>query len=224
MDISQSVVLANKACGFSKNRKYIFNQRAVYCISPRKDVVNSDQEERKHLMLFVWLMLYGGINTVAKWLSQRIGMAHSVTASAMILYVVLLLLWLYRTDQLQEFGLRLISSAQWKEYLFFLPLWTMPIYNIITGSSWEISFAAAVLMLCVSVAEELFFRGAILLHLCKWSKQGGMILSSALFALAHLANCHLVSNSVYMLMQVMCAFAVGISFSAVTIKSGSLLP
>ena len=175
-------------------------------------------------MLFVWLLLYGGIYIAAESLSQKTGIAHSVTAPAMLLYVALLLFWLYRTDRMQAIGLGPIRWAEWKDYLFFLPFGVLPLYNFVTKSNWEISLAAAVLALCISVTEELFFRGFLLHCLRKWDKSGGIFLSSAVFALAHIANLNQVSDWAYVLMQILCAFAVGISFSTVTIRSGSLLP
>ena len=79
-------------------------------------------------------------------------------------------------------------------------------------------------MLCASIAEELFFRGFLLRILLKWSRAGGIVVSGAVFALAHFVNLSQGADLSYVLMQTLCAFAAGIGFAAVTAASGSVLP
>lgn len=175
-------------------------------------------------MLFVWFLLYGGIYTAAESLSQMLGTAHVVTVPAMLLYTGGFVLRLCRTGRAHTAGIKTIPLKDLKKYLFFLPLGALPVYNVLTGSGWELSFSLAALMLCASIAEELFFRGFLLRILLKWSRAGGIVVSGAVFALAHFVNLIQGADLSYVLMQTLCAFSAGIGFAAVTAASGSVLP
>lgn len=175
-------------------------------------------------MIFLWVALYGLVYLVSQKISQEIYVTDWVTALAMMIYVGLLLFWIFRTGKHREVNLGAVRQLQFKNFFYFAPLALLPIYNIVTADKHQIGLSAVVFMLSVSLAEEVFFRGFMLRFFIKKGKLSAILLTSACFALFHCVNLAEYSDFTYILMQVLCAFAVGICYGAVTIKFESLIP
>lgn len=175
-------------------------------------------------MVFLWVALYGVTYIVSEKFSRVMAPAQWITPLAMTLYIGLLIFWLSRTGLSQEIGLCGIRHGMPKDYLFFLPLVLLPIWNLLTAAKWSPELPTAFLMLCVSIAEEIFFRGFMLRFFSKRSKLSGILITSAVFAWFHWVNLFPSGNFAYIMMQVLCAFAAGVCYCAVTLRCGSLLP
>lgn len=171
-------------------------------------------------MIFVWIALYGLILS----LSKSPIVSPWVTSLTMILYVLILIFLIFQTGQNQSIGLRAMNFRQAYENLFFFPLCVIPLYNILHGTANSIDIAQSLFIAGVSVVEELYFRGFLLNLLSKRSKFNGILLSSGVFALFHAVNLFSSLDLPYTLMQILVAFVVGVCYSAVSVKSGSLIP
>lgn len=176
------------------------------------------------LYVFVWVMLYGGMHIISKLISQTLHIAQWGTAFAMLLYVCLFMAWIYMTGRSREISLCIRKCSKGLEYLYMLPLFVLPLFNVIIGEGVRITFPTAIYMISISIVEELFFRGFLLHYLLKRSKICGIVVSSTLFAGFHLINLFQYKDSVYILCQVLCAFVVGICYSAIVVRYNSLLP
>ena len=83
------------------------------------------------------------------------------------------------------------------------------------------------LLIFVSVAEELFFRGLLLRELIfeyKYKPITSAILESALFGTLHIFNVFSYASFTYAILQGFCAFAVGFDLSAIYCKFKSVVP
>jgi membrane protease YdiL (CAAX protease family) len=112
-----------------------------------------------------------------------------------------------------------------KNCWYGIPLLTLPIYNLLQTISigrleWSVSFV--LWMAFVAVCEELFFRGFLVQRFSIWGIVTQVIGSSALFALAHVINLFGNADVLYVLLQITCAFVIGICFALITIQSGTL--
>ena len=175
-------------------------------------------------MIFLWVILYGVIYTLAERVSQAMHMTQSITAFAMLMYILLFILWIYKTGQRRKIGLNIIHPFGFRECWTLCPLIVFPLYNFWVGRECLISLPTMIIVLSLSVSEELFFRGFMLHFFVRWGNLSSILITSTIFALFHFVNIIKDNNVVYILIQVLCAFFVGICYIAVTIKYNSLLP
>lgn len=175
-------------------------------------------------MIVFWVVLYGTTYIAANLLSQAMRLQGWFSALAMVLYAGALLLWLLRTGQAQALGLRPMEPCAKRERLVLLPLLAFPIYNLLSAGGFNCSLSAALLMGSISLAEEIFFRGALLRFFSRRSSLFGVLLTSALFGLFHIVNLIGGADLRSTLMQILCAFAAGLAYGAVTVRYRSILP
>ena len=175
-------------------------------------------------MVFLWVALYGLVYLVSQKILLTIYATDWITALAMMIYVGLLLLWICRTGRRHEVNLNAVRRIHFWDCIYFVPLVLLPIFNVMTTDEYKIELSAVVFMLSVSLAEELFFRGFMLRFFIKRGNLSAVLFTSVLFALFHCVNLAEYYDFTYILMKVLCAFAVGICYSAITIKFKSLIP
>lgn len=175
-------------------------------------------------MVFAWVALYGLTYILAEQISQILHPADWIVPLAMTVYVGFLILWIYRTGQCRKIGFCTVRNFRPKQYLYCLPLLVLPLYNLMTVQAGVVTFSTCVRMVCVSVAEEIFFRGFLLHYLSKQGLLRGILAASAIFAVFHCVNLFRSAEPLYTLMQILCAFAVGICYCAIVIKGNSLFP
>lgn len=175
-------------------------------------------------MIFFWVVLYGTTYIAADMLSQAMGLQSWFPALAMVLYAGALLLWLLRTGQAQTLGLCPCLNLTLKDTLVLLPLLAFPIYNLLSAGGFSSSLSAVLLMGSVSLVEEIFFRGALLRAFSRRSARFGILLTSVLFGLFHIVNLIGGADLRSTLMQMLCTFAAGLSYGAVTVRYRSILP
>lgn len=134
------------------------------------------------------------------------------------IYVTVLLLWCFASGRNRVFRLTVPEDLSGWRWLSLWPLGLLPAWNLCCGSPapWDISERMPLLI--AAIAEEFFFRGA-LLSLWEWAHPKGAVLGSALlFAVYHLFS------PGHSLLQLWCAFAAGICYGKVTLRTNSLLP
>lgn len=173
-------------------------------------------------MLFLWVAGYG----LSYLLFSRLAQVTSqwVLSLAMLAYICALTGWIFHTGQHRALGLCPPRRMPGKEYGVFALLLLLPVCNLLAAGAFAPRLPAAVLMLAVCAAEEIFFRGFLLRFLMQYGTRSAIIISSLAFALFHWVNLLGGSGFSYTLAQVFCAFAVGICYGAVTVRFGSLIP
>lgn len=142
---------------------------------------------------------------------------------AMLLYVLILILWLFRTGQSAHIGITPIRWTGFGDCLYFLPLLLLPVYNLLESGGTVCDSLTAVLMISVSIAEELFFRGFLLSYLRKWGIKTSVLMAGMIFALFHSINLGGTAMA-YTVMQMVCALAIGVYYGIIRVKYDSLLP
>lgn len=170
-------------------------------------------------MVSLWVATYGLTYVLSSWLFGSES-PWSVPL-AMAGYTTSLLLWLFRTGRFRALGLRPVRRMPPWVYPVLLLL---PVWNLLTAGGFSADPPTILLMLSVCAAEELFFRGFLLRRLMRYGVLPGMLLSSGIFALFHLVNLLGGGSPGYVWLQVLCAFTVGVCYSAVAIRLGSLFP
>jgi len=142
----------------------------------------------------------------------------------MCLYVIALKGRLFYTGNAENIGLIMPQKIHGRSLLEVLPVFLMlPVYNFWSGGHrWP--FVETVLFcVCVSMAEEIFFRGVLLRFFLRWTPLAAILLSSALFALSHGGNLLQGVSLIYVLTQMVCAFGAGICYAVLALRHRSLL-
>ena len=150
--------------------------------------------------------------------------SHWITALALIGYLCILYGWLKKTGRRQKVGLVKPSITPLRECNYGLPLFALPILNcmIVQQLIWDVSYM--MLMVCVAVIEEVFFRGFLYDILSKWNRWGYIFLSAFLFGVFHIVNLWEGYRLHYVIMQTVCAFSAGICYAGLTVKIQSIVP
>ncbi len=174
--------------------------------------------------VFMWIILYGGTHIISQLISEILHTSLWVPTTVMLLYVILFLMWIFLSGHRKDIGLCITQSSAQKEYVFWIPLLVLPIFNICIQKEITLAFSTIIYMICVSVVEEIFFRGFMLCCLIKKSRLYGIVISSLVFAIFHFVNLFQCQNYIYVILQFICAFVVGICYAAIVVQYHSLLP
>ena len=169
-------------------------------------------------MIFWWVALYGLLHTFV------MNRAQWIIASVMMLYTLFFLIWICWSGQKDNIGLNVIQEFGVKDSLYLFPLSLLPICNLMIGKDGCIDFWSSIFIMSVAIIEELFFRGFMLHFFVRQSRMLGVLLTSIIFALFHCVNLIQNDDHIYVFLQVICAFSVGLCFAATTIKYNSLIP
>ena len=171
-------------------------------------------------MLFVWLFLYGAVMLLAGHVSARFYWAQTV---GLILYTAGLIGWALARKKGKLLGFKPLSAQAIKKHLYFLPYFALVLYQVACNGITLLSWLTVLEILAAAVLEEVVFRGFLLSALRKRGMILGVLVSSAVFALAHLIN---LETGVlhFVLSQSLCAFIMGIALSGLRLSCGSLIP
>ena len=167
-------------------------------------------------MVFLWVILYGLVYEAA----GAAGKASWLLPAAMAAYTAAFLLWTRKSGNAQQIGLAKstgISPAM-------LPLLVLPLGNLLANGFSFPGWEAAFVLICGSITEELFFRGFLFSYLLRRGPICAVLGSSLLFALMHFANLGSGAEVLDTLMQVLCAFWVGVCYCLAILRWKSLLP
>lgn len=111
-----------------------------------------------------------------------------------------------------------------KDAFLLVPLLSLPIVNCWANGFPEPNWQYTTVMLCVCVIEEIFFRGFLFHMLLRYGEQTAVLATSIFFAGMHIANLSSGFECSYIAIQILLAFCVSVSFCAVVLRWGSLLP
>ena len=175
-------------------------------------------------MIFFWIAFYGIAHCAGVYLTSQYGAADWIYAAVMLMYTVLLILWTSRKGNCRPVYLCAAGSVRFRSCGLFLPLAALPVCNLLAGGFRFPDAAEVLIMLSASVAEELFFRGYLLSFLRRKGDLFAIPAASILFALFHFVNWQGPADSVYVLMQVLTGFSVGICYCCIAVRFGSILP
>lgn len=165
-------------------------------------------------MIFFWTILYGLAYTLPVMYIRNAW----ATSLSMSLYILLLTLWLLRTGKSAYVRLQPLQSRNLSD---FLPLLLLPVCNLPLVTSPP---SVILLMVCVSIAEEILFRGVLLRFFQKRGNLQTLVITAIIFALFHGVNLLHGDNVIAVLLQILCAAGTGFLYGAITIKCGSILP
>lgn len=119
--------------------------------------------------------------------------------------------------------------ADWKRFLYFIPMWVLATGNLWGGIRPQNSGApqlfAILSMALVGYVEELIFRGFLFRGLLKaHGPKTAVIVSAATFGMGHIINLLTGHGGSETAVQILFAVSLGFVFTLVVYKSGSLLP
>lgn len=170
-------------------------------------------------MWFWWVIIYAITILAAKHLSP---FSPWVMPVSLFLYVAALIVWL-RAKRPDVIPFKRITLLQAKEQLLFLP-YLIPLLCRLGNEGMPSHSVATVLEICCAVVlEEVVFRGVLLRYLCQKWRRGAVIVAALLFAVMHLVNLE-YQNVIFVLHQVLFAFAAGIALGSVSLLCRSLIP
>lgn len=181
--------------------------------------------EKKLMLALIWIGIYVVGMSLADGLSESLGMAKAVTAPFGVLLSVGLLAWLYKQGLTKECGLCSVRAGQ---YLWFVPLIVICSSNLWLGVDMRLPVLETVLyllsMLSVGFLEEIIFRSFLFRAMYEQGTRYAILISGVAFGLGHIVN--LLNGALLLptLMQICYATAIGILFTVIYLKSGSLLP
>lgn len=169
-------------------------------------------------MIFFWTIGYG----LAYILPVFYAGSAWVTSICMSIYILLLITWLIGTRRTAFVRLHWVRPTRYRDLSDLLPLLILPICNlpIITPPPPSV----VLLMICVSIAEELLFRGVLLRFFQRLGNFRSILVTAIIFALFHGVNLITGSNVSTVLVQIFCAAGAGFLFGAITLKWNSILP
>lgn len=174
-------------------------------------------------MLYIWIILYGMLFTLSEAAAEILHAGIWLSTIVMTVYTTLLVLWAFRTGWAHQYGL-LIPRIKNSLSSFFLPLALLPLCNLLITKPSLPAFPAGLLMFCICIVEEFFFRGMLLSFLVKSVGRWGIFLSAVFFSLFHLVNLASGMELSNVLMQTASALAAGLIYSIVRLSCGSLIP
>lgn len=182
-------------------------------------------------MIIIWIILYGIIYSLSEKLSRLFGDNQIITVLAIILYIVVLYLFLEKRKKSSVYGLCAPKYWSRKDIGWLMPLLAFLFANLYfqgTGQTiiWN-SWIMLILMLFEVFLEELLFRGYLPTYLLekygtkKWTRMVG---SSILFGMLHIVNLFQGANFLYTIIQMLCAFGLGLCLCVLVSKYKSIFP
>jgi len=176
-------------------------------------------------MIFIWVILYGIIFVISEKLSFLIGIDHIITIFTLLIFVICFIIYtLKKSKQNEEINVFLIKNFKFnKDFFLMIPLLCFPLFNLII---FRANFDIMILILMVSICmlEELFFRKYLLEAIIRKNKTLGFFLSALIFALFHFSNILNNSSILYISLQIIVAFFVGLCYNGLVLKYQSILP
>ncbi len=184
---------------------------------------------RKNKLNFalLWIGIYLVSAMAGDALSEAAGIQKAATAPVLLALSLYLLFWLRKEGLTRDHGLRPVTGKG-REYLWFLPLVLMVTVNLWGGVEMNMSPAETglyiVSMLCVGFLEELIFRGFLFTAMRPQGLKTAILVSSLTFGMGHILNLLNGAEVFATVLQIGYACAVGLLFTVLFYKSGSLVP
>lgn len=184
-------------------------------------------EKNELTFSLVWIIAYVVLFSAADNFSGSLGTEKIITAPFSIIFSLFLFFWIRNNGLSEKYGLCSFKE-NWKNYLYFIPLFVIMTTNLWNGAAMNVSAAEAVLhilsMLCVGFIEEVVFRGLLFKAICKSSVKKAILISSITFGIGHIVNLLNGADVLPTLLQICYAIAIGFLFTIIFYKGKSLLP
>ena len=176
----------------------------------------------------IWIAVYVLSISAADGLSEEFGILKVITLPVALVLSLLQYGWIRKNKLQQYYGLRRITSIDFRKYLYFLPLLVLSTANFWNGAVFEHSFLETALfiasMLFIGFLEEVIFRGFLFKALSRKSIRSALIISSVTFGMGHIVNLLNGADFLPTLLQIGYASAIGFLFTVLFIKTKSLWP
>ena len=165
--------------------------------------------------------------SASEGVSARLGAPYLFTVPAGVVLCLVLGGWIRRQGLTKFLGLcRFRGTAG--QYLWFLPLMVPAGCNLWHGVQWNFppvdTFIYILSMLLAGFLEEVLFRGLLFTALRPRGLKRAALISSLTFGLGHIVNLLNGAALLPTLLQLCYACAIGLLFTVLFQKSGSLLP
>lgn len=184
-------------------------------------------EKNELTFSLIWIGLYVVLLSIADSISIDMGTAKIITAPLCIVLTVFLVVWTMKNGLSEKYGLCKIK-ADYRKYLYFLPLVLIASTNLWRGFALHMSMPETMLyvvsMLCVGFIEEIIFRGFLFKAICKDNVKRAIVISSVTFGIGHIVNLLNGAEVLGTLLQICYAVALGFLFTIIFHTSKSLIP
>lgn len=174
-----------------------------------------------------WIIAYIVLFSIADNFSDSLGFKKVITAPVGVFFAMFLFIWIRKHSLLEKYGL-CSFKGNWKNYLYFTPLFFIMTANLWNGVAMNASAGEVMLhilsMLCVGFIEEVIFRGFLFKAICKSSVKRAILISSITFGIGHIVNLLNGADILPTLLQICYAIAIGFLFTIIFYKGKSLLP
>lgn len=174
-----------------------------------------------------WIGIYVAALSIADAVSGALGVEKSITAPLSFILSAILWFWLRRHGLKESYGLCKFQGKA-AQYLYFLPLAVICSSNLWNGVRLIFTPAETALyllsMLCVGFLEEVIFRGFLYGALREKGVRFAVLISGVTFGFGHIVNLLNGAEFLPTLLQVCYAAAIGVLFTVIYHKSGSLHP
>lgn len=177
----------------------------------------------------IMIAVYCVLLSVGDNLSAEAGISKIITLPVALIMSAGLLLFIKKNGLSEKYGLCKPKTSA-KEMLYYIPLFIMPLTNVMFGVKVNLSVGETVLymltMLCVGFLEEVIFRGLLFKAMTEVGLKSAVTVSSVTFGIGHIINLFNGSGAELLpnLLQVVYAVAAGFMFVMIFLKSGSLIP
>ena len=175
-------------------------------------------------MYYIWILLYEIIFMISEKIFVEMQVSHWITVLALLGYLCILYGWLKKTQQRQNVGLVRPRKIPLRECGYGLPLLGLPVFHVMMAQPITLEISYMMMLLCVAIIEEVFFRGFLYDRLARWNFKGYILLSALLFGAFHVVNLWEGYPLYYVIMQTWCAFTAGLCYAGLTVKTQSIVP
>lgn len=153
---------------------------------------------------------------------------YIIATIALVVSVMIGIYIMKRTSlTLQEYGFRLSENKSNRKVWWYIPLIMVEIVPIVVGGfSNKISFVQYIILVFFTIAvgfnEEIYFRGLVFQFLMVKGRKKAIIVSSIIFGSLHLINVLRGKSPLYLVLQMLFAFLVGIILAEIASITKSL--
>lgn len=180
-------------------------------------------EKHESLYSILSIVVYLVVNS---YLAQNYTVNHHISAIALSLMSLLVILLIISIERLEFYGLKKPENV--KQLLYFIPLIIFGTQGFWSGinrqlSPYEICFHI-ISMINVGFLEEIIFRGFLFREMAKDNLKAAIIVTSRTFGIDHIINLLNGAELIPTLFQIGYAISLGYCFVTVLIKSKSLIP
>lgn len=180
---------------------------------------------KKYETLFCILLIVFYI-LINSYCVQNFGVTDYRSAIINTMFSIGLIILMIILKRVSYYGLTKVTN--FKDYLYFIPLFLIVSVNLWTGVNINNSVSEIVFhiltMINIGFIEEIVFRGFLFKMMEKDNVKMAIIISSVTFGIGHIVNLLNGANLIPTLLQICYAISIGYLFVIIFYKSKSLIP